>query len=120
MKVERESTTNVPSIHAVGDVTNHINLTPVAIREGHLLADRLFGGGTAPINHDMSRSAVFRTPEIGTVGLTEARRSIACGTVDIYRDHFKPMKATPAGSARAHDHEADRRGPKAIASSARI
>ena len=53
--VDADSTTNVPSIHAVGDVTNRINLTPVAIREGHALADRLFGGGAARVDHDERR-----------------------------------------------------------------
>ena len=71
--VDADSTTNIPSIHAVGDVTDRINLTPVAIREGHLLADRLFGGGTARADHENVASAVFTTPEIGAVGLNRAR-----------------------------------------------
>ncbi len=87
------------SIHAVGDVTNRINLTPVAIREGHLLADRLFGGGTATVDHANVATAVFTTPEVGTVGLTEREALERFGTVDIYRANFRPMKATLTGSA---------------------
>jgi glutathione reductase (NADPH) len=99
VKVDARSTTGVPSIYAVGDVTNRINLTPVAIREGHLLADRLFGGGTATVDHDNVATAVFTTPEIGTVGLTEREALERFGTVDIYRANFRPMKATLTGSA---------------------
>ena len=71
--VDARSTTNVPSIHAIGDVTDRINLTPVAIREGHWLADRLFGGATREVNYDAVATAVFSTPEIGTVGLERRR-----------------------------------------------
>ena len=91
--------TNVASIHAVGDVTNRINLTPVAIREGHLLADRLFGGGSAHADHDNVASAVFTTPEVGSVGLTEAQAVKRFETVDIYKTSFRPMKATISGGA---------------------
>jgi glutathione reductase (NADPH) len=99
VKVDSRSTTNIPSIHAVGDVTNRVNLTPVAIREGHLLADRLFGGGTQEVDYEFIPSAVFTTPEIGTVGLTEttARKVFRC--VDIYQASFRPMKATLTGGA---------------------
>ncbi|MGO9429951.1 glutathione-disulfide reductase [Rhodoblastus sp.] len=95
--VDAFNTSNVPSIHAVGDVTNRVNLTPVAIREGHLLADRLFGGGVAQVDYHLIPTAVFTTPEIGTVGLTEAlaREEFRC--VDIYQTSFRPMKATIAG-----------------------
>lgn len=99
VKVDAGSTTRVPSIHAVGDVTNRINLTPVAIREGHLLAERLFGGGTATVDHANVATAVFTTPEVGTVGLTESEALERFGTVDIYRANFRPMKATLTGSA---------------------
>jgi glutathione reductase (NADPH) len=99
VKVDAGSTTNAPSIHAVGDVTNRINLTPVAIREGHLLADRLFGAGAATVDHENVATAVFTTPEIGTVGLTESQALERFGTVDIYRANFRPMKATLTGSA---------------------
>jgi glutathione reductase (NADPH) len=95
--VDADSTSNVPSVHAVGDVTNRINLTPVAIREGHVLADRLFGGGTARADHDGVASAVFSTPEIGTVGLTERQAREKFDVVDIYKTNFRPMKATVTG-----------------------
>jgi len=97
--VNADSTSSVPSIHAVGDVTNRINLTPVAIREGHVLADRLFGGGTVRADHENVASAVFTTPEIGSVGLTQAQAVDRYGTVDIYKTAFRPMKATLTGGA---------------------
>jgi glutathione reductase (NADPH) len=89
----------VASIHAVGDVTNHINLTPIAIREGHLLADRLFGGGELAVDYNFIPTAVFTTPEIGTVGLTEAEAREKFRCVDIYQTSFRPMKATLTGGA---------------------
>jgi glutathione reductase (NADPH) len=97
IEVDAANTTNIPSIHAVGDVTNRVNLTPVAIREGHLLANRLFGDGAPAVDYDFIPTAVFTTPEIGTVGVTEAeaRESIRC--VDIYQASFRPMKATLTG-----------------------
>jgi len=98
VKVDADSTTNVPSIHAVGDVTDRINLTPVAIREGHLLADHLFGGGTARVDHENVATAVFTTPEIGTVGLTEHEALKRFPVLDIYKANFRPMKATMTDS----------------------
>jgi len=97
--VDSRSTSNVASIHAVGDVTDRIQLTPVAIREGHWLADRLFGGATREVSYDAVATAVFTTPEVGTVGLTEAAARAACATVDIYKTSFRPLKATITGSA---------------------
>ena len=99
VKVDAHSRSNVASIHAVGDVTNRINLTPVAIREGHLLADHLFSGKTLAADHTNVPSAVFTTPEIGTVGLTEEQARAAHKTVDIYRTSFRPMKAILPGRA---------------------
>jgi glutathione reductase (NADPH) len=97
VKVDGFNTSNVPSIHAVGDVTNRVNLTPVAIREGHLLADRLFGGGAEQVDYDLIPTAVFTTPEIGAVGLTEAQALEKYAMVDIYQTSFRPMKTTLAG-----------------------
>ena len=97
IKVDARNRTNVPSIHAVGDVTNRVNLTPVAIREGHLLADRLFGGADNEVDYDLIPTAVFTTPEIGTVGLTEAEARKTHDCVDIYQTSFRPMKATLSG-----------------------
>ncbi len=69
--VDDFSQTAVPSIYAVGDVTDRINLTPVAIREGHAFADTVFGGKPRKADHDLVASAVFTQPELGTIGLTE-------------------------------------------------
>jgi glutathione reductase (NADPH) len=87
----------VASIHAVGDVTDRITLTPMAIREGHVLADRLFGSGMREVNYDSVASAVFTTPEIGTVGLTETQARERFDLVDIYKTSFRPLKATITG-----------------------
>ena len=97
VRVDGGSTSNVPSIHAVGDVTDRIALTPVAIREGHWLADRLFGRAMREVDYDAVASAVFTTPEIGTVGLTEARARETYDVVDIYKTSFRPLKATITG-----------------------
>ena len=99
VKVNDYSQTNVPSIFAVGDVTNRINLTPVAIREGHAFADTQFGGKNIRVDHSNVASAVFTTPEIGTVGLTEAEARERFDIVDVYAASFRPMKATLSGSA---------------------
>jgi glutathione reductase (NADPH) len=97
--VNDRSTSNVASIHAVGDVTNRINLTPVAIREGQALADHLFGGGKGVVDHCDVASAVFATPEIGAVGLTETEAQGRFAAVDVYLVNFRPMKATIGGEA---------------------
>jgi glutathione reductase (NADPH) len=97
VRVDADSTTNIPSVHAVGDVTNRINLTPVAIREGHVLADRLFGGGSARVDHDDVATVVFSTPEVGAVGLTENAATARFEVIDIYKANFRPMKATLTG-----------------------
>ena len=95
--VDRFSTSSVPSIHAVGDVTNRVNLTPVAIREGHALADTLFGDRVSAVDHDDVASAVFTTPEVGTVGLTEEQARERFDIVDVYKAVFRPMKAAISG-----------------------
>lgn len=95
--VDAQSRTNVPSIYAVGDVTDRINLTPVAIREGHAFADTVFGGQPTTVAYDCVASAVFTTPEIGTVGLTEAEAQKAFPAIDIYETSFRPMRATLSG-----------------------
>jgi glutathione reductase (NADPH) len=96
--VNDQSQTNIPSIHAVGDVTNRVNLTPVAIREGHAFADSVFGGKPWIVNHNDIPTAVFSTPEIGTVGISETEAKERFAAVDIYRTSFRPMKATISGS----------------------
>ena len=99
VKVDAYSKTNVDSIHAVGDVTNRVALTPVAIREGHALADTLFGGTPTAVVHTQIPTAVFTTPELGTIGLTEHEARAAFSIVDIYMASFRPMKATLSGRA---------------------
>jgi glutathione reductase (NADPH) len=87
----------VPSIYAVGDVTNRVNLTPVAIREGHAFADTVFGNKPWHVDYATIPTAVFSTPEIGTVGFTEQEARAQYGAVDIYKGSFRPMKAILAG-----------------------
>jgi glutathione reductase (NADPH) len=95
--VDKFSCTSVPNIFAVGDVTNRINLTPVAIREGHAFADTVFGGKSTVVDHTNVPTAVFSEPEIGTVGLTEAQARAQLAQTDIYRAMFRPLKATLSG-----------------------
>jgi len=97
IKVDAFSRTNVPSIFAVGDVTNRVNLTQVAIREGHAFADTQFGGKEVAVVHTDIATAVFTTPEIGTVGMSEAEARRIFDIVDIYQASFRPMKATLSG-----------------------
>jgi glutathione reductase (NADPH) len=97
VKVNEYLTSSVPSIHAIGDVTHRLDLTPVAIREGHTLADRLFGPGAAPLRYDTIGSTVFGTPELGAVGLTEKEALERFKNVDIYKTDFRPLKATVSG-----------------------
>lgn len=101
VRVDQWSQTNIPSVFAVGDVTDRIQLTPVAIREGHAFADTVFGARPTKADHSLVASAVFTRPEAGTVGLTEAEAR-ALGPVDIYRTTFRPMQTAFAGApARA-------------------
>ncbi len=95
--VDNASQTTVPSIYAVGDVTNRVNLTPVAIREGHAFADSVFGDKPWQVDYMTIPTAVFTTPEIATVGFTEQEARVQYGTVDIYKASFRPMKAILAG-----------------------
>ncbi len=97
VKVDDYSRTTVDNIYAIGDVTNRVNLTPVAIRDGHAFADTVFGGKDIKIDHSMIPTAVFSQPEIGTVGLTEEEARKRHGAIDIYKSSFKPMKHTLSG-----------------------
>ena len=92
VRVDDYSRTNVENIWAVGDVTNRINLTPVAIREGHAFADTVFYDKPTKFDHEMVASAVFSQPPIGSVGLSEADARHKLGKVDIYFARFTPMK----------------------------
>jgi len=97
LAVDEYSRTAVANIYAIGDVTNRINLTPVAIREGHAFADTVFGGKPTKVDHTNVPTAVFSDPEIGTVGLTEAQARERLAQTDIYKAMFKPLKATLSG-----------------------
>ena len=97
IEVDEYSRTSVPHIHAIGDVTDRIALTPVAIREGHAFADTVFGGKPTAVSHADVPTAVFSEPEVGVVGMTEAQACERLHKVDIYKTSFRPMKATLAG-----------------------
>lgn len=97
VKVDDFGHSNVPSIHAVGDVTNRLALTPVAIREGAALANSLFGPMQTAADLTTVPSAVFSQPPIGTVGLSEAQALANYGQIDIYRANFRAMRQTLAG-----------------------
>jgi glutathione reductase (NADPH) len=95
--VDEFSRTSVPHIYAIGDVTNRVNLTPVAIREGHAFADTVFGGKPVAVDHANVPTAVFSEPEVGVIGMTEAEACARLAKVDIYKTSFRPMKMTLAG-----------------------
>jgi glutathione reductase (NADPH) len=88
---------SVKGIHAVGDVTNRVNLTPVAIREGAAIAETLFNNNPTTVDHADIPTAVFGTPEIGVVGLPEDAARAQGYSVDIYKTAFRPMRATMSG-----------------------
>jgi glutathione reductase (NADPH) len=95
--VDDQSRSSIANIYAVGDVTDRENLTPVALREGHAFADTVFGNKPWTFDHELIPTAVFSTPEVGTVGLPE---HIACQRfpqLDIYRARFRPLKNTLSG-----------------------
>ena len=95
--VDGFSKSSVDNIYAIGDVTHRLNLTPVAIREGHAFADTVFGKREVRVDHADVPTAVFCQPEVGTVGLTEAQARDKFPRVDIYKSTFRPMKATLSG-----------------------
>jgi glutathione reductase (NADPH) len=97
IEVDDYSQTNIGHIFAVGDVTSRVNLTPVAIYEGHSFADSVFGGRDRPVNHEFIPSAVFSQPPVGTVGFTEENAISHFGPIDVYLSEFRPMKYTLAG-----------------------
>ncbi len=98
IKVNDQYQTSVPSIYALGDVTNRVNLTPVALAEGHVLADRLYGNRPRDVNYENIPTAVFSIPPVATVGITEEQaRATLPGGVDIYRTNFKPMRHQLSG-----------------------
>ncbi|WP_342076249.1 glutathione-disulfide reductase [Yoonia sp. SS1-5] len=94
--VDEYSQTGVPSIYAIGDVTNRVQLTPVAIREGMAFVETVFKGNPTPVDHALIPSAIFTQPEMGTVGLSEEAAS-AQEPVEVYATTFKPMNHAFAG-----------------------
>ena len=97
IRVDAYSRTNVPSIWAIGDVTNRINLTPVALHEGVCLADTLFANNPRAPSHENVPAAVFSQPPVGTVGLTEEQAREAYNDIDVYRSTFRALKHTLTG-----------------------
>ncbi|MBL3701933.1 glutathione-disulfide reductase [Sulfitobacter sp. BDSS02] len=91
IEVDEYSQTAVPSIYAIGDVTDRVNLTPVAIREGMAFVETVFKGNPTPVDHALIPSAVFTQPELGTVGLTESEAA-KLGAIDVYATSFRPMQ----------------------------
>lgn len=97
IKVDDYSRTSCESIYAVGDVTDRLQLTPVAIREGHAFADTVFGNNPRTVDYHCVPSAVFSHPPLAGVGLTEAQAKNQYGTVKVYTSDFRPMKNVLAG-----------------------
>ena len=96
--VNEDDQTSIPSIYAVGDVTDRIALTPVAIEEGHALADRLYGGSNRHISYENVPAAIFSNPPVGLIGLTEEQAKAKFdGKIDVYIGDFRSMKFTLSG-----------------------
>jgi glutathione reductase (NADPH) len=95
--VDPFSRSSVENIYAVGDVTNRVNLTPVAIREGQAFADTVFGNQPERVDHELIPTAVFATPEIGTVGLPEHLAQVRYRKLEVYKARFRPLKHTLSG-----------------------
>jgi len=95
--VDAASRTALPHIYAIGDVTDRLNLTPVAIAEGRAIAETLFNNNPMTIDHHNVPTAVFSQPPVGTVGLSEQAAREQVGAVDVYRTRFRPMKYTLSG-----------------------
>ena len=96
--VDEFSQSNVPSVYAIGDVTNRMNLTPVAIRDGHAFADTVYNNRPTPVDHRTVPSAVFGRPPIGTVGLAESDARRSHEAIDVYRTNFRPMRTVFVGN----------------------
>ncbi len=97
VRVDRYSKTSVPNIYAIGDVTNRMNLTPVAINEGRAFAENLYAGRPRFLDYTNVPHAVFSNPSVGVAGLSEARAREQYEAVDIYKSMFRPMKHTLTG-----------------------
>ena len=98
IKINADYQTNIPSIYALGDVTHHISLTPVATAEAMALVNQLYTDKRTPVDYDNIPTAVFCQPNVGTVGLTEAEaRKRFADDVVVYKSVFTPMKHTLSG-----------------------
>jgi glutathione reductase (NADPH) len=97
IKVGADNRTNVPSIYAVGDVTDRVQLTPVAIREGQAFADTVFGNKPHQVDYNCIPSAVFSHPPLAGVGMTEGQARNRLGSVKVYTSDFRAMKNVLAG-----------------------
>ena len=97
IKVDEYSNTSIPNIYAIGDVTNRMNLTPVAINEGRAFAETLYAKQPRSLDYTNVPHAVFSNPSVGVSGLSEARARQQYGEVDIYKSKFRPMKHTLTG-----------------------
>lgn len=98
VEVDANYRSSVPSIHALGDVTSRVQLTPVALAEAMVLVDHLFGDDRRKLSYDAIPTAVFTHPGIGTVGLTEAQARAQFGAVRVFRSDFRPLKHTLGGN----------------------
>ena len=96
--VDEFSRSSVPHIYAVGDVTARVALTPVAIREGHAVADTLFGGRPTPIHHHLIPTAVFAQPPAASIGMTEPAARGARPRRRVFRARFRPMRYALSGA----------------------
>jgi glutathione reductase (NADPH) len=94
---DESNRTSVPHIYAVGDVTDRMALTPVAIQEGRAVAETLYNNNPMTVDYDDVPTAVFSTPPIGTVGLTEEKARVKYGAIDVYVSRFKPLVHTLSG-----------------------
>jgi glutathione reductase (NADPH) len=97
VRVDASFQTSVPWIYAAGDVIDRVQLTPVALAEGTLIAQHLFGGASRVPDYDLIPSAVFSNPPIATVGMTEEEARAELGAIDVYKSTFTAMKATLGG-----------------------
>lgn len=99
VQVDARYQTSVPTIHAIGDVTSRVQLTPVALGEAMALVDHLFGDGKRKMGYDFIPTAVFTHPNIATVGMSEAQARQKFGKVSVFRSEFSPLRNTLGGSS---------------------
>jgi glutathione reductase (NADPH) len=97
VKVDAYSRSSAPSVYAIGDVTNRMQLTPVAIHDAMCFVKTVFEGKPTPVDHHLVPTAVFSRPEISAVGMTEARALEAGHAIDVYKSTFRPLKHTLSG-----------------------